>query len=765
MIGNGVLVSLLFLFASSALADRLEASGQQAADPPEETVPAGAIVGINGHYRVGRMTAIRIADVTVAEGLAAGGGRSELRLETLDGDGVRVQYDPFPPFDVPLANPREIGYVVPGSEAVPLVIRRVIEGEESVVLTTRFPIAGIPSRGPSMIPPTMPWVLVVGDTLGVDSIGSSNVLVDKLARIAVTKIDSASSLPSLAVGYDGVDMVMINATGLSVLAEMTTDQRSAIAAWLQQGGRIFACLGESTERVHEAASWLTDLLPIDDLTVSRYDPAALETFTSSQTPLEVFRGIKLPKRQGRSLLLGRTTQRVSAVLAAEYVVGFGRVTVVAADLDHASFARWTERLDFVTQLVGDLFAEQTGDRDASAGSTAFADLAGQMRGVLDQFVVKPSFSFSLVSVIVMLLIAAIGPLDYLLINRVLGKPLLGWLSFPLIAIALSVFLVMQAAPRMQAGAVQSPNGSLGLLRANQVQVTDIDLVDGTGRGFAWCYLYSHDPTKVDVNYAAVGSLESLTESASATPKSIVYPMGYPGKEFGGIQLADENAVLPGYRVRPKRSGGTPGGMETTIKGLTLAPRSSKSIASEVTFAPRVGAGDGVSRRPGSELLRGEFVNPLPLDVLDGRLIYGNWVYLLPTRVPAGASVGSLSDLRQKNFRWRLTRKQSLDTSVAETTSWSPGDFSDVDRVTEMIMFHRAAGGQLYTGLRHDALGELDLSDVLVEDRCIFVGRTERPLFDFEVRESESDSDRIIEPGGNVLSVVRVVLPVRSTRLD
>ena len=75
-----------------------------------------------------------------------------------------------------------------------------------------------------------------------------------------------------------------------------------------------------------------------------------------------------------------------------------------------------------------------------------------MRATLDQFPIKSKFSFSLIAVILMLLVAAIGPLDYLLVNRLLGKPLLGWLSFPLMAIALSVLLVYQAQPRPELAA-------------------------------------------------------------------------------------------------------------------------------------------------------------------------------------------------------------------------------------------------------------------------------------------------------------------------
>ncbi|MCS7465299.1 hypothetical protein NZK35_01265 [Stieleria sp. ICT_E10.1] len=752
-----------------------------------ETTPAAVVVGINGHYRVGRPTAIRLAESIRSAMETDGRSRSEFTLETLDGDGVRVRYGTYPTAD---SEPIELGYVVPGSEAAPLQIQRTTEAGTEVVVQTRFPAAGRPDRGPSMISAGMPWIVSVGDPLGVDQIGASNVLLDKAARIAVTRIGSADRLPFQSLGYDGVDMVMVNATGVPVLEAMTGAQAEALVSWLRRGGRLFVTLGEATERTLQAAPWLRSLLPVEDVTLSRYDPAAFETFTSSQTPLDVFQGIKLPRREGRVLISGRTTRRVSAVLGADYVIGLGHLTVVTADLDAPRFAQWPERLDLVKQVVGELLEEQTGERDSRTGSTSFSDLAGQMRGVLDQFVIKPRFSFSVVSVVVMLLIALIGPLDYLLINRVWGKPLLGWVSFPLMAIALSVFLVIQAAPKTVADAADTDSAggdstgtnstaaasaTSALWRANQFQVTDIDLVDGAGRGFAWCSLYSHDPARVDLRYRARETLAPLEPKSSGQPgwttaRSFVFPMGYPGREFGGIQLAGENSVFEAYSVTPSRIGQEVGqevgrGVKTELNGLTIAPRSSKSIAARYSFTADTDRAVAVIRRPGSELLRGTLVNPLPYDILDGVLIYGNWVYLLPTRVPAGSSVAELSELRQKNFRWRLTRQQSADKSTTVTTPWSPSDFSDAKRVAEMILFHRAAGGELYTGLGHHVLGDLDLSDLLVEDRCLLMGRTEQPLFELEVKETMDDSAGFIQPGGRVLSMVRVVVPVRSTRLN
>ncbi|MCC9599597.1 hypothetical protein LOC67_03415 [Stieleria sp. JC731] len=727
----------------------------------------GLQFGINGHYRLGHMTTVRLTDpdVKAAENIV---------LETLDGDGVRVRYHAS---DIKPGDQQnhelgsiELGLIVAGSEAAPVEVRSSVDGQLQTVAKSRLPEAGNPALGPSLIPPNMPWVVAIGDPLGIDSLGTSNVLTDKLARIAVSKVASAAVLPRQQLGYDGVDLVMINGAGIDVIGQMDQLQATALTRWIRSGGRILLTLGDSTEQVAELAPWLIDLLPLEDAELYRYDPAAFETYTRSQTPLDVFRGIKLPRRTGKTILLGRTTRRVSAVLIAEYIVGLGKASVIAADLEEPLFAEWPERTELVIQAVGELLEEEN-DRNAAAdGSTTFNDLSGQMRGVLDQFAIKKQFGFSLVSLIVLILIAAIGPLDYLLINRVLGKPLLGWITFPLFAVVLSIVLVLQARPQLDPD-IQAPESSMDLVRTNQIQITDLDLVDGVGRSFLWSSLYAHDPIKADLVIEASEDLAKMVTKDTDNNQSISFPFGYPGKVFGGIQLAGENDNLLPYEITADQTDGNQGdefaGSKSQILNLTIAPRSSKSIATKKYFDADSEKATTVIRRPGSDLLRGDFTNPLPVDVLDGMLIYRNTAYLLPTRVPAGATIPSIENLRQRNFRWRLTRKVSSDDSSAESAPWSPGDFGDLGRVTDMLMFHEAAGGKLYTGLRHDILGELDLTDVLSEDRCMLIGRSEQPLVQLGVidRTSDQDSELRKVTSENVLSMVRVVLPVRSTLLS
>ena len=95
--------------------------------------------------------------------------------------------------------------------------------------------------------------------------------------------------------------------------------------------------------------------------------------------------------------------------------------------------------------------------------------------------------------------------------------------------------------------------------------------------------------------------------------------------------------MPAYRI--SMSAGemsrTTKTIHGTIEGLPLAPRSSKSLATQTLFDVDASDVVGVRQRRGSELLDGELINPLPVDLLDGMLVYKNWVYLLPTRLPSG----------------------------------------------------------------------------------------------------------------------------------
>lgn len=702
--------------------------------------------GITGHYRVGGWTAIRLGD-------------SDASIETLDGDGVRVIYEQ----PAGSGQPR-FGYAIAGSESAPLIVR---DADEKITVSTRFATLGSASKGASLIPLGMPWIVSVGDPLAVDQIGA-NEFLDRDAQVAVSK-PKPSQFPDAAIGYDGVDLMLITGTGYETLGALNDRQSDAIVDWVRRGGRLFLTLGASTTKMFEAAPWLFDLLPLKSESsaqssapeVSLMDPSAIETYTSTQSPLSEFSGVRLPKELGKVLIMGRTSRRISTPLAVQYVVGLGRVTVMAADLDSKPFVDWADRLSLIKQLTGNVLS--TADRKLGAvrRSTAYDDLAGQTRGTLDQFSVSRRFGFSLLSLILMGLIALIGPLDYLLINRVFGKPLLGWLSFPIVVVGLSAILASQATPVSTVDRDSStPTSSLkgesdlpdDLLRCNRLEIVDIDAIEKLGRGFSWNYVFTHHANQFDVSVDASDRLDVLASNISEIRTA---PFGNPGPSFGGIQISGEDSSLGAFRVAVNQEGAN---LHGGIDGLAIAPRSSKSLATWLNFEPKLDNVVPLNKSRGSDELQGALVNPLEVDLLDGMLIYRNWVFILPTRFPAGGKISNIKKVRQKNFRWRLSRQEALEKNATKTESWEPADYGSLTRVAEMLMFHDAVGGTRYTSLKHNPLSFLDLSHLLADDRCMLVGRLKKPMMDLRLTNSQS-KDKTSIPTGNVVPMVRMILPV------
>lgn len=738
---RSVLVTLMTLLLVACTTNAKIFAQQPNESPADTTSSERLIVGIEGFYRVGHWTGVRHTQHQHVKSIT-----------TRDGDGVEVRYTQ------PKTNQRtQWAYVIPGSEAAPLIA----ELESGDLIASRFPSRASPSRGSSMIPLSMPWIVTIGDPLGIDELGA-NKLLDRGASVAVSQPQTGAALPDSTLGYSGVDLIMINASGGDLLRQLNPNQQEAIVRWVESGGRLLLTLGASAPTLLKESSWLQDLLPITEIKIAELDPSAFETYTSSQTPLSPFDGLLLPNSSGTKLLLGRTTRRQNAPIASQYNLGLGSVIAISADLEKPMFADWPERMDLITQLLGDTLNPKGELPAQNTRSTAYDDLAGQLRTTLDQFEVKNRYSFSLLSLILLSLLALIGPLDFLLLNRLLGKPILGWLSFPIATIGISLFLIYESRPlallksdsqidipKIQS-ATDSENSSLPVEQQwNRLEIIDVDTTIDKGFVRSIHYLYSHRAQLADID---VSSSASLKRIGSTMRSHLTTPFGYPGESFGGIQIGIEDSRLPTYSMNlddKLRS--------ASIGGMPIASRSSRGVYSCMEFAPNLVNQDSISRRSGSELLQGKLANPLDVDILDGMLIYGNWIYVLPTRFPAGSLIESLDALRQKNFRWHLSRQKALGSS-SETEAWNPSETAELDRVGEMLLFHRAAGGTRYTTLNNGPLSDLDLSHVLTDERCILFGQLKDAATTLQNDESSE-----LNAEGKRETFIRVILPVKNLR--
>ncbi len=755
----------------------------------QETLPLKASeldsIGINGHYRAGHWTAVRLPAGT-------GDSHESFDLETTDGDGVSVVYEQE--FIKPSSGAGEepvFTYCIPGTEAAPLIVRGHSQNIDAVagkppseatdthvVLKTRFPDFGVPAEGPSMIPVGMSWVVVVGDPLGIDTIGV-NELLHRDASVAVTRIEDANAVPDHVLGFSGVDLLLVTGKGADVLRDLSPAQGAAIESWVRGGGRLLVTLGAKADQTLGVAPWLTNLLPSElvDSAVVTMDPSGLETFTNSQTRLNAFEGWQFPKvigaggttlsRVGEVLIAGRTSRRIGLPLAVRYTAGMGNITLVAADLDAAPFIDWPERLDLVTKLTGDLLSEKRGEIGSSFRISGYSDLSGQVRRSLDHFPLKRSLSFAVIGLIIAALIALVAPLDYLLVRRVFNNPLWGWIAFPLVAISLSVALVMAAAPRSNESNSASASTTSRvdtLVRERSIEFLDVDSSTRTTRLFRWSFLYSHPARIVSVDAEPSEALRAITDT---TTYQVLHPFGAPGREMGGIQIDAWSSPIripitvldapPDAAASPRQEQS----LASRIESLELAPRSSKSLALQMQLSTNIEASP-VQRRRGSELLQGELVNPFDVDLLEAMLIYRNWVYFLPTRFPAATTVQDVDRLRQKNFRWQLSRQRALKSS-SETEAWDVTQINQPVRLAEMLMFHNVVGGTRYTGLQNEILAHLDWTDLLNEDRCILVARCRDPWTTLSVGLDENGPAEAMVPTGETDSWVRIVLPVEESR--
>ncbi len=133
----------------------------------------------------------------------------------------------------------------------------------------------------------------------------------------------------------------------------------------------------------------------------------------------------------------------------------------------------------------------------------------------------------------------------------------------------------------------------------------------------WACVYSHPATQLDV---LVGAGEPISGISAGIESVLTAPYGYPGRAFGGVQIVGEDARFREYRVSIEQDQQQ---LHADLTQLSLAPRSSKSIATRFSFTSQLPADLVMARREGSEVLDGALTNPFPFDLLDGMLVYRN----------------------------------------------------------------------------------------------------------------------------------------------
>jgi len=515
----------------------------------------------------------------------------------------------------------------------------------------------------------------------------------------------------------------------------------ALEDWIERGGRLILCVGQSAEEVLAPGSPLAGLAPGKlDGRVKLHQTTALETMAETGERLD------LGTKDGRPGFLDvprlieikgkieayEGVRRTDLPLVIRTPRGFGEIVFVAVDLDRPPLSTWNGRQQLWAKLLGRVKPPTLKDEEADqivAARSGYTDLAGQLHTGLEQFS-GVSVPFSLVVCLIVAYIACIGPLDYFVLKKFFKRMELTWITFPGIVVAFSL------------GAYVLAHEMKGeQLRINQVDVVDVDASSGLVRGTMWSTIFSPQTDLYDL------SLEpKLAGSKSEEkPDVLLSWLGMPGADVGGLRQTSTASSLfnSAYRFSPELD---------RVDRLPISVWSTKALTARwtSTAAPQL---TSKLRDKGDKLLAGTIKNGSPLQLTDAVLVYDRWAYKLGTLEPAGFVnlEGSVDPQTVDTYFKHMTMIGGRDA----TAPYDPEN-SAVERVMEVMLFHEAAGGVRYTRLSNGYEGYLDASRQLRAGRAVLMGRAAEPA-----TQLMRDGKPLSGPRDQHWTFYRFMLPVES----
>jgi hypothetical protein len=434
-------------------------------------------------------------------------------------------------------------------------------------------------------------------------------------------------------------------------------------------------------------------------------------------------------------------ESLAGPMAVRATYGLGRVTLLAIDWTDSRLATWPG-LPGLCRYLAELEPQS---RDQATGQavqlrpTGISELATQLAATLDHFPVvhRPSYwTVILFSIAFMLLV---GPLDYLLVHRVLKQPRLTWFTFP------AWILFAAAAATMGADRLNSADRL-----SNQIDLVDIDVASGQRQLQSWVTISLPEPRRLAANAKVAHWL-----SGDAERTMRISWCGAPEAGFGGMYRSGGlNLANPPYTFDRDAA---------AVENVPIPQWSSKALCSNWAVARPTNADDGTGR------LTGTFKHYLPDAITEYCLAYGPAVYFPrpAVRVEQSPSIApgvswspqdSVNPRMLERYLQGLTERYHSDpkkTGSATTLTTEAYDPLGLDPypLARILTFFEAVHGPAYTGLSNSSLERSDLSPLLPQKRAILFGRIASPAAEYDVDGAP------LQPQER-WTFVRFVLPVK-----
>jgi hypothetical protein len=572
-------------------------------------------------------------------------------------------------------------------------------------------------------------------------------------EIVAARIDAQSGLlPGRWYGYDAARAVIVDSGDRATMAALGPLRGAPLVDWVARGGHLVIAVVANWQAVRDSA--LAPILPglpsgqerVTSLEALDMFAGSAKPITPPRTPAVLVTKLEGVKERGGKIL--SETANLPLIVRGSY--GFGRVTLIALDVDQKPFSDWPDRANFWVRAI-DLrrpAADPTGAGSLIVGGgrrlmqSGVSDLSSQLRVALEQFPGVKLIPFGWVAFFIFLYILMIGPGDYFFLKKVLKRMELTWITFPTIVVTVS--LVAYYAAYLLKG---------NDLLVNKVDVVDIDQQAGLARGHTWISLFS--PQNRDYTIRTIPlplDRDPPPEKAASPGEPARAPAGtevittwfsVPEEQFGAMGSPSRRFSFggDGYSYQPT------GGVEL-LEDVRIPIWSTKCITGR-WFGPAAPLVASKLQPEGPDRLAGTVTNQQSVPLEDAILAFGKKVYILGTLAPGKTVQVELTSNR--NLSGHL--KANLPSYMSEQ-GWNRD--TKIDRAELMIalMFHDsestlASEHVLANGPLHD----LDLTGQLALARPMLVARINRT-------GARLDLDNVPSPPKiDQLTLVRLILPI------
>ncbi|MEY3176561.1 MAG: hypothetical protein RLZZ436_4475 [Planctomycetota bacterium] len=579
--------------------------------------------------------------------------------------------------------------------------------------------------------------------------------------LRIISLDSMDGFPSIQRGLDSIDVLLLTDNW-----QMTDAQGAAIREWVLAGGHlIVSCAAEADQLLNSPLGrWIQPKFGIPQTanTLQTLDLTAIQNFVLGAVALQTNRNpvtvLRIPSRQPRILV-----QSLSDPLISRTAAGAGVITLTAVSLNSRPLNNWLslprlyEMLLFGEPQSGRTEQTRAGGRIASVGIT---DLSTQLAAASDALPDNQRWSTWHVMVLMVALLVFVGPLDYLLVVRVLKAPRLTWITLPIIIAAGCLFA---------AQGLSDHNSDFSIR-----QIGLLDVFEDSGeqrlRARTWASLSAGQSCYVNTRTADATWLQQTVKDSgerslmwSGRIENIFGGMYRPGGAGLGQLISRHAEKLP---------------FSSEFTALPLLADGSTALLTD----RRGSTTDGHQliksslRLPANALLEGSFSHHLPDSITNWVVICGNRIYAPSERASDdirelqpgevwSREQGGVRVLEIRDFLRgvRLTaapgskNNQSPNSVSQPRQAWDVSSRNPLD-ILLITSLYDAAGGRSFVQLRNDALRRDELSDTIGLSNALLIGATKERLADVQIDE------KTVTPEDSV-TVVRLLLPVEKIAAD